>query len=172
MLSISSQKLQQILRVLMLIKLHQDLKLNQFVKIWMALPSPTFNMCIRLSKYLFSDGFRIFIPLKRKFRKIFLSTNAWVWVHLFSFFSCCICFNYAPFLFRRICFHLFCLFFGTWELPTLLIHSKIFKRSCMGSIPCLRNGTWRTTRTFENYQILESLWNVMSLSTTASAQNF
>ena len=86
MLSMSSQKLQQNLRVLMLIKLHQDLKLNQFVKIWMGLPSQTFNMCIRFSNYLFSDAFRIFIQLKRKFRKISVSTNAWVWVHLFSFF--------------------------------------------------------------------------------------
>ena len=85
-LSISSQNLQQILRVLMLIKLPQDQKLNQFDKIWMALPSPTSNMCIQFSNYLFSDAFRIFIQPKRKFRKISVSTNAWVWVHLISFF--------------------------------------------------------------------------------------
>ena len=138
----------------------------------MALPSPTSNMCIQFSNYLFSDAYRIFTQPKRKFRKISVSTNAWVWVYLFSFFSSTLCFNFATFVFRRICFHLFCLFFGTWELPTLSIHSKIFKRSCMGSIPFLRNGTWRTIRTFANYQILEYLSNVMFLSTTVSAQNF
>ena len=126
----------------------------------MAPPSPSSNMCIQFFNYLFSDAYRTFTQPKRKFRKISVSTKCMsvsAFNFIFSNYPFQFCFNFATFIFRRICFHLFSLFFGTWELLTLSIPLKMFKRSCMASIPFLRNGTWRTTRTFENYQILESL---------------